>query len=182
MSPKGDTFECFKQKIQLTNVCVCFVLPSVVKFPWTEGWCLFPTVSSSGIPLHADDWKGKWEGGKVSLWLEADSSQKLILILIIRKEAFLVGQWTLQGMWLLNLSSGQIKIACPWKNWLLLCNLQTKATRQISEKHIFGLGVSKRVWLLNMRACVRFPAFPQFEMWIRSGTGSTLPREENFNY
>ena len=41
---------------------------------------------------------------------------------------------------------------------------------------ISGIGV----WLLTMSARVRFPALPQFEMWIRSGTRSTQPLEDNW--
>ena len=31
-----------------------------------------------------------------------------------------------------------------------------------------------------MRPRVSFPALPQFQMWIRSGTGSNQPREDNW--
>ena len=70
-------------------------------------------------------------------------------------------------MWSLN-----IKLFKVWHwNWAPL-----NSNNNISRDRLTDL----IVWLLIMRSQVRLPALLHFSMWIKSGSGSTRPHEENW--
>ena len=65
-------------------------------------------------------------------------------------------------------------------HWLKIASACLKAWSAFTFgiHSIKGWSCGQHVWLLIIRSRVRSPALPQ--MWIRSGTGSTQPREDNW--